>query len=98
MKVELMAVAVAMIGVAFGGEPRTPTVMNIVNFVRGSEPRYPGRDLVEPLREEIKLNTLHHLPNTILMQYDDAYRVDASWRWNERRWIGDNPSCSMASR
>ena len=76
MKIGLMVMAVAMLGAAFGGEPKTPTVMNIVNFVRGSEPRYPGRDLVEPLREEIKLNTLHHLPNTILMQYDAMLRDD----------------------
>lgn len=55
---------------------KTPTVMNIVNFVRGSEPRYPKRDLVEPLREEIRLNTAHHLPNTILMQYDAMLRDD----------------------
>lgn len=59
-----------------GGARKVPTVMNIVNFVRGSEPRYPGRDLVEPLREEIRLNTAHHLPNTILMQYDAMLRED----------------------
>lgn len=52
------------------------TVMNIVNFVRGSEPRYPDYDLVEPLREEIKLNTVRHLPNTILLQYDAMLRDD----------------------
>ena len=52
------------------------TVMNIVNFVRGTEPRYPDYDLVEPLREEIKLNTVRHLPNTILMQYDAMLRDD----------------------
>lgn len=61
---------------ARGGRRNVPTVMNIVNFVRGSEPRYPGRDLVEPLREEIRLNTSHHLPNTILMQYDAMLRDD----------------------
>lgn len=53
-----------------------PTVMNIVNFVRGNEPRYPDIDLVEALREEIKLNTKHHLPNTILLQYDALLRED----------------------
>ena len=63
-------------GAASGGGPKVPTVMNIVNFVRGCEPRYPGRDLVEPLREEIRLNTARHLPNTILMQYDAMLRDD----------------------
>ena len=53
-----------------------PTVMNIVNFVRGNEPRYPDIDLVEPLREEIALNTKYHLPNTILLQYDALLRDD----------------------
>ena len=53
-----------------------PTVMNIVNFVRGNEPRYPDIDLVEALREEVKLNTKYHLPNTILLQYDALLRDD----------------------
>jgi len=52
-----------------------PTV-NIVNFVRGVEPRNPSLDLVEPLRQEIALNTKHSLPNTILMQYDAMQRDD----------------------
>lgn len=50
--------------------------MNIVNFVRGSEPRNAAIDLVEPLREEIALNSKHHLPNTILFQYDALLRED----------------------
>ena len=63
---------------AFGGQAdaTVPTVMNIVNFVRGCEPRYPDVDLVLPLREEIRLNTEKHLPNTILLQYDAMLRPD----------------------
>ena len=53
-----------------------PTVMNIVNFVRGSEPRNSKLDLVLPLREEIALNTRYHLKNTILLQYDALLRDD----------------------
>ena len=53
-----------------------PTVVNIVNFARGSEPRNPSLDLVEPLREEIALNTRHSLPNTLLFQYDALIRDD----------------------
>lgn len=63
---------------AFGcqADAIVPTVMNIVNFVRGCEPRYPDVDLVLPLREEIRLNTEKHLPNTILLQYDAMLRSD----------------------
>jgi len=68
--------AVAMMSLAVSAEVKTPTVMNIVNFVRGCEPRYPDMDLVLPLREEVKLNTKYDLPNTILMQYDAMLRAD----------------------
>lgn len=54
---------------AFACVADAETVVNIVNFVRASEPRFP-MDLVTPLREEVKLNTQYHLPNTILLQYD----------------------------
>ncbi len=67
------ALAVSSAATAFAD---VPTVMNIVNFVRGNEPRYPDIDLVEPLREEIALNTKYHLPNTILLQYDALLRDD----------------------
>jgi len=53
-----------------------PTVVNIVNFARGSEPRNPSMDLFAPLREEIALNTRHSLPNTLLFQYDALLRDD----------------------
>lgn len=75
MKIRTVVAAVMCVGAAFGGV-KTPTVVNIVNFVRGSEPRYPDRDLVQPLREEVRLNTAHHLPNTILLQYDALLRDD----------------------
>ena len=60
-------------GNAYGG---SRNVMNIVNFVRGVEPRNPALDLVKPLAEEIKLNTKYGLPNTILLQYDAMLRAD----------------------
>jgi len=50
--------------------------MNIVNFVRGVEPRNPALDLVKPLAEEIKLNTKYGFPNTILLQYDAMLLAD----------------------
>ncbi len=56
--------------------PKARTVMNVVNFVRGCEPRDPEMDLVKPIAEEIALNTKHHLPNTILLQYDAMIRPD----------------------
>ena len=76
MKIAFFVATVVMTGASFAEGQKVPTVMNIVNFVRGSEPRYPGRDLVEPLREEVRLNTAYHLPNTILMQYDAMLRDD----------------------
>ena len=50
--------------------------VNIVNFVRGAEPRNPALDLVEPVREEVALNTKYGFPNTILLQYDALLRGD----------------------
>lgn len=75
-KTVLCGLAAILSASAALADVETPTVMTIVNFVRGCEPRYPDVDLVEPLREEIRLNTQHHLPNTILLQYDALLRPD----------------------
>ena len=45
-------------------------IVNIVNFVRGYEPRDKSRDLIKPVVEEIALNKKYNLPNTFLLQYD----------------------------
>ena len=45
-----------------------PWVMNVVNFMRGCEPRAPKRDLTKVLAEEIWFNNFYGLPNTILLQ------------------------------
>ena len=45
-------------------------IVNIVNFVRGKEPRNRSQDLTETIREEIKLNKKYGFKNTILFQYD----------------------------
>ena len=67
-------------GDAFAGAAAKPApaprIANVVNFVRGAEPRDPSIDLVRPLAEEIALNTRYGLPNTILMQYDAMLRDD----------------------
>ena len=46
-------------------------IVNIVNFVRGIEPR-PGRniDLVEPVREQLRAMRENNLKGTFLLQYD----------------------------
>ena len=70
--------AFALGATAFGAEAQPTggrTVMNLVNFVRGCEPRV-QMDLVTPLAEEIKLNTKYGFPNTILLQYDALLRDD----------------------
>jgi len=65
----------AFAGAAAERQP-PPHLANVVNFVRGAEPRDPKIDLVKPLAEEIALNTRYGLPNTILLQYDAMLRDD----------------------
>ena len=50
-------------------------VMNIVNFVRGSEPRGP-MDLYTPVEKQIKTNRKYGLKSTFLLQYDAMQRED----------------------
>ena len=50
-------------------------VVNIINFVRGVEPR--GEcDLYTPVVEEIKLIKKYGFENTFLLQYDAMMRED----------------------
>lgn len=51
-------------------------IVNIVNFIRGAEPRDRSIDLVEPVREQIRLMKENHLPGTFLVQYDAMLRED----------------------
>lgn len=46
-----------------------PRIVNIINFIRGVEPREPV-DLVEPVRRQIQLAHENKLPTTFLIQYD----------------------------
>lgn len=50
-------------------------VMNIVNFVRGCEPRKP-KDLYTPVAQEIVVNRENGLKSTFLLQYDAMLRPD----------------------
>lgn len=45
-------------------------IVNIINFVRGIEPRDDNIDLLGALREELKLCRQYAFPNTVLFQYD----------------------------
>ncbi len=45
-------------------------IVNIINFVRGIEPRDDSVDLLGTLREELKLCRQYGFPNTVLFQYD----------------------------
>lgn len=49
---------------------KRPAIVNIVNFVRGVEPRYADLDLTETLEKEIELVQGDHLAATWLVQYD----------------------------
>ena len=44
-------------------------IVNIINFIRGCEPRDPV-DLVRPVKEQIQLMKEHGLRGTFLLQYD----------------------------
>jgi len=50
-------------------QENSPNRVNIINFIRGFEPREPI-DLVEPVREQLALVRKHGLPATWLLQYD----------------------------
>ncbi|MGB9625038.1 MAG: hypothetical protein ACPMAQ_09260 [Phycisphaerae bacterium] len=51
---------------AAAGRPR---IVNIINFIRGIEPRS-NVDLLEPVRQQIRLVHQYKLPATFLVQYD----------------------------
>ena len=51
-------------------------IMNLVNFVRGCEPREPEKDLVEPVKRELEVNLEYGLPSTVLLQYDALLRSE----------------------
>lgn len=50
-------------------------IMNIVNFVRGIEPRF-EMDLYTPVAKQIRYNKKCNIPNTFLLQYDAMLRQD----------------------
>lgn len=50
-------------------------VMNIINFVRGCEPRRP-KDLYTPVEQEIAINRENGIKSTFLLQYDALLRLD----------------------
>jgi hypothetical protein len=49
---------------------RRPGIVNIVNFIRGVEPREPAPDLLEPVVNQMRLAKQYRLPVTWLLQYD----------------------------
>ena len=51
-------------------------ILNIINFIRGAEPRDRSIDLVEPVRNQIALMKKYGLPGTFLLQYDAMCRDD----------------------
>ncbi|HAH86685.1 MAG TPA: hypothetical protein DCL60_04880, partial [Armatimonadetes bacterium] len=45
-------------------------IVNIINFVRGIEPRNTSIDLLLPVEKQIELADKYNLPGTWLLQYD----------------------------
>ncbi len=50
--------------------------VNLVNFVRGCEPRDPNLDLFAPVKREIEINREYGFKSTFLLQYDALIRPD----------------------
>ena len=63
-------VAAQLVAAPSNPESEARRVMNIVNFVRACDPRFPGLDMTKVLREEVWFNKLYKFKNTILLQYD----------------------------
>ena len=51
-------------------------ILNIINFIRGTEPRDRNMDLVKPVREQIRLMKENNLQGTFLLMYDAMLRED----------------------
>ena len=51
-------------------------IVNIMNFVRGIDPRYKELDLVLPVKKELELCQKYGYKNTFLMQYDAMIRKE----------------------
>lgn len=56
-------------GLATAQAAEPPRIVNIINFIRGVEPRM-EMDLYEPVVQQIRLARQHNLPTTFLVQYD----------------------------
>ncbi len=64
-------------------------VMNLVNFVRGCEPRKKTFDLYTPVVNELAENRKHGLKSTFLLQYDAMLREDFCTLFQAEREKGD---------
>lgn len=60
-----------------------PQIVNIINFVRGVEPRF-EIDLLEPVRQQLELLEKHKLKGTFLLQYDALINPDFVNLFNNR--------------
>lgn len=47
-----------------------PQIVNLINFIRGVEPRDPEMDLVEPVERQLELLEKYSFTGTFLIQYD----------------------------
>ncbi len=47
-----------------------PQIVNIINFIRGVEPRDPELDLLEPVERQLELLEKYNFTGTFLIQYD----------------------------
>lgn len=65
----------ALLALAGPAAASGPDIVHLVNFIRGVEPRGPV-DLVEPVKQQLKLGRKHHLPTTWLIQYDALIRPE----------------------
>ncbi|MBK1881823.1 hypothetical protein JIN85_05320 [Luteolibacter pohnpeiensis] len=72
---KLSALGIAALLTMQSGFAEGPKVVNIINFIRGTEPRA-NVDLLEPVIQQIQLAMQHGLPTTFLIQYDALVNPD----------------------
>lgn len=65
----MLTAAMPVFGQSAADSKAAPRIVNIINFIRGVEPRL-EMDLYEPVVQQIRLVHEHKLPATFLLQYD----------------------------
>ncbi len=63
-------ICLTILGVSSVSKMKKRKILNIINFIRAIEPRNPAKDILTPVKEQIRLMKQHNLRGTFLLQYD----------------------------